>query len=92
MAAAVATGSRRRPRTEPLIIHRLSAAITASTTKHSIAPMPLFSSIRAGLLTSTVWTASISQMVENQNQANLDKVQRRLETGVAKALRSLPDA
>lgn len=41
---------------------------------------------------ATVWTASISQMVENQNQANLDKVQRRLETGVAKALRSLPDA
>lgn len=41
---------------------------------------------------ATVWTASISQMVENQNQANLDKVQRRLETGIAKALRSLPDA
>ena len=41
---------------------------------------------------ATVWTAQISQIVENQNQADLDKVQRRLESGVARALRALPDA
>ena len=41
---------------------------------------------------ATVWTAQISQIVENQNQAELDKVQRRLESGVARALRALPDA
>ena len=52
----------------------------------------LMLSFEDGSNLATVWTASISQMVENQNQANLDKVQRRLETGVAKALRSLPDA
>jgi hypothetical protein len=37
-----------------------------------------------------VWSASISQVVENQNQPDLDKVRR--EPGVAKALRVLPDA
>ena len=52
----------------------------------------LMLSFEDGSNLATVWTASISQMVDNQNQANLDKVQRRLETGVAKALRSLPDA
>ena len=52
----------------------------------------LMLSFEDGSNLATVWTASISQMVENQNQANLDKVQRRLDTGVAKALRSLPDA
>ena len=52
----------------------------------------LMLSVEDGGNLATVWTASISQMVENQNQANLDKVQRRLETGVAKALRSLPNA
>jgi len=41
---------------------------------------------------ATVWTAQISQIAENQNQADLDKVQRRLESGVARALRALPDA
>ena len=41
---------------------------------------------------ATVWTAQISQIVENQNQADLDEVQRRLESGVARALRVLPDA
>ena len=40
---------------------------------------------------ATVWTAQISQIVENQNQEDLDKVQRRLERGVARALRVLPD-
>ena len=39
-----------------------------------------------------VWSASISQVVENQNQPDLDKVRRKLEPGVAKALRALPDA
>ena len=52
----------------------------------------LMLSFEDGSNLATVWTASISQMVENQNQVNLDKVQRRLDTGVAKALRSLPDA
>ena len=39
-----------------------------------------------------VWSATISQVVENRNQPDLEKVRRKLEPGVAKALRSLPDA
>jgi len=39
-----------------------------------------------------VWSARISQVVENQNQPDLDKVRRKLEPGVAKALRVLPNA
>ena len=41
---------------------------------------------------ATVWSARISQVVENQNQPNLDKVRRRLEAAVSRALRVLPDA
>ena len=41
---------------------------------------------------ATVWSARISQVVENQNQPNLDKVRRKLESGVSRALRVLPDA
>ena len=40
---------------------------------------------------ASVWSASISQVVENQNQPDLDKVRRKLEPGIAKALRVLPD-
>lgn len=39
-----------------------------------------------------VWSARISQVVENQNQPDLDKVRRKLEPGVARALRVLPNA
>ena len=49
-------------------------------------------SFEDGANLATVWTAQIRQIVENQNQADLDKVQRRLESGVARALRALPDA
>lgn len=52
----------------------------------------LMLSFEDGSNLATVWSAGISQMVESQNQANLDKVQPVLETGVAKALRGLPDA
>ena len=41
---------------------------------------------------ASVWTANISQVVENQNQPNLDKVRHKLEPGIARALRVLPDA
>ena len=41
---------------------------------------------------ATVWSARIIQVVENQNQPNLDKVRRKLESGVSRALRVLPDA
>ena len=41
---------------------------------------------------ASVWSASISQVVENQNQPDLDKVRRKLEPGIARALRVLPDA
>ena len=49
-------------------------------------------SFEDGANLATVWTAQIRQIVENQNQADMDKVQRRLESGVARALRALPDA
>ena len=49
-------------------------------------------SFEDGANLATVWTAQIRQIVEDQNQADLDKVQRRLESGVARALRALPDA
>ena len=39
-----------------------------------------------------VRSARISQVVENQNQPDLDKVRRKLEPGVARALRVLPNA
>ena len=39
-----------------------------------------------------VWSATISQVVENRNQPDLEKVRRKLEPGVAKALRPLPNA
>lgn len=41
---------------------------------------------------ASVWSASISQVVENQNQPALDKVRRNLEPGIARALRVLPHA
>ena len=41
---------------------------------------------------ASVWSASISQVVENQNQPDLDKIQRKLKSGVTKAFRVLPDA
>lgn len=39
-----------------------------------------------------VWTATLSQVVENRNQPDLDKVRRKLKPGIAKAFRRLPDA
>ena len=39
-----------------------------------------------------VWSANISQVVENQNRPDLDKVRRKLEPAIARALRVLPDA
>ena len=41
---------------------------------------------------ASIWSANISQVVENQNQPNLNKVRRKLEPGIARALRVLPDA
>ena len=41
---------------------------------------------------ASVWSASISQVVENQNQPALDNVRRKLEPGIARALRVLPHA
>ena len=41
---------------------------------------------------AAVWSANISQVVENQNQPDLNKVRRKLEPGIARALRVLPDA
>ena len=41
---------------------------------------------------AAVWSANISQIVENQNQPDLNKVRRSLEPGIARALRVLPDA
>ncbi len=52
----------------------------------------LMLSVEDGGNLAAVWSAKISQMVENQNQSNLDKVRRQIESGVAKALRGLPDA
>ena len=39
-----------------------------------------------------MWSATVSQVVENRNQPDLAKVRRKIEPGVAKALRVLPDA
>ncbi len=39
-----------------------------------------------------VWSASVSQVVENRNQPDLEKVRRKLQPGLAKAFRPLPDA
>ena len=41
---------------------------------------------------AAVWSANISQVVENRNQPNLEKIRRKLEPGIARALRVLPDA
>ena len=41
---------------------------------------------------ASIWSANISQIVENQNQPDLNKVRRKLEPGIARALRVLPDA
>ncbi len=41
---------------------------------------------------ASVWSANISQVVENQNQPDMDKIRRKLEPGIARALRVLPDA
>ena len=41
---------------------------------------------------ASIWSANISQVVENQNQPDLDKVRRKLEPSIARALRALPDA
>ena len=41
---------------------------------------------------AAIWSANISQLVENQNQPDLDKIRRKLEPGIARALRVLPDA
>ena len=41
---------------------------------------------------ASVWSANISQIVENQNQPDPDKVQRKLISVVTKAFRVLPDA
>ena len=40
---------------------------------------------------ASVWSANISQVVENRNQPDLNKVLRKLEPGIARALRVLPD-
>ena len=39
-----------------------------------------------------VWSATISQVVENRNQPDVDKVRQKLEPGVARAFRTLPNA
>ncbi len=39
-----------------------------------------------------VWSATISQVVENRNQPDVDKVRQKLEPSVARAFRTLPNA
>ena len=39
-----------------------------------------------------IWSASVSQVVENRNQPDLEKVRRKLQPGLAKAFRPLPNA
>jgi len=41
---------------------------------------------------ASVWSANISQVVENQNQPDLNRIRRKLEPGIARALRVIPDA
>ena len=41
---------------------------------------------------ASVWSANISQVVENRNRPDLNRVRRKLEPGIARALRVLPDA
>ena len=41
---------------------------------------------------ASVWSANISQVVENRNQPDLNRVRRKLEPGIARALRVLPNA
>ena len=52
----------------------------------------LMLSFEGGDNLASVWSASISQVVENQNQPDLEKIQRKLKSGVTKAFRVLPDA
>jgi len=44
-----------------------------------------------GINLAPTWSASVSQVVENRNQPDLDKVRRKLQRGLAKAFRPLPD-
>jgi uncharacterized membrane protein YfcA len=44
-----------------------------------------------GINLAPTWSASVSQVVENRNQPDLEKVRRKLERGLAKAFRQLPD-
>ena len=39
-----------------------------------------------------MWSATISQVVENRNQPDVDKVRQKLEPSVARAFRTLPNA
>lgn len=52
----------------------------------------LFIMFEDGTNLAPVWSATISQVVENRNQPDLEKVRRKLQPGVAKALRALPNA
>lgn len=52
----------------------------------------LFLMFEDGANLAPVWSATISQVVENRNQPDLEKVRSKLNPGVAKALRALPDA
>ena len=52
----------------------------------------LMLSFEDGHSLASVWSAKISQVVENQNQPDLHRVHRKLESGIARALRVLPDA
>jgi hypothetical protein len=52
----------------------------------------LFILFEDGTNLAPVWSATISQVVENRNQPDLEKVRRKLQPGVAKALRALPNA
>ena len=45
-----------------------------------------------GVNLAPTWSASVSQVVENRNQPDLEKVRRKLQRGLAKAFRPLPDA
>lgn len=52
----------------------------------------LFIMFEDGTNLAPVWSATISQVVENRNQPDVEKVRRKLQPGVAKALRALPNA
>ena len=44
-----------------------------------------------GINLAPTWSASVSQVVENRNQPDLEKLRRKLQRGLAKAFRPLPD-